>query len=172
MKIKLKRYYGDAEVTKSVMEVYMDGEAEPRMVCEAREVTYRDYTESFPGASRHCLPVGRWMMRVGRSPYGVMGLRVARCPGHRQVYIGHKWSRQCFEGEILVGEPVFHYYTDDEGQEVEYPPKRRIANGEEVFAKLDALVYEAWSRGEDFFIEIDNEALNSQHKETYRSCGD
>ena len=38
MEIKLKRYYGDESVTKSVMEVWMEGEEEPRLVCEAREV--------------------------------------------------------------------------------------------------------------------------------------
>ena len=32
MVIKLKRYYGDAVVTKSVMEVWLDGEQEPRLV--------------------------------------------------------------------------------------------------------------------------------------------
>ena len=42
MEIKLKRYYGDESVTKSVMEVWMDGEDEPRLVCEAREVGFRD----------------------------------------------------------------------------------------------------------------------------------
>ena len=106
MTIKLHRYYGDAEITKSVMEVFMDGEEAPRMVCEAREVAFKDYTETFPGASRYCLPVGRWRMKVGRSPYSPMGLRVPRCPGHRQVFIGHKWARQWMEGEVLIGEPV------------------------------------------------------------------
>ena len=56
----------------------MDGELEPRMVCEARECSYVEYTETFPGASRCCLPVGRWRMKVGQSPYGVMGLRVPK----------------------------------------------------------------------------------------------
>jgi len=104
MEIRLKRYYGDAEVTKSVMEVWMQGEREPRMVCEAREAGFVDYAESFPGASRVCLPRGRWRMKVGRSPYGPMGLRVARCPGHRCVYVGHRWARQLMEGEVLIGE--------------------------------------------------------------------
>ena len=156
MVIKLHRYYGDAEVTKSVMEVWMDGEGAPRMVCEAREAAWRDYRESFPGASRFCLPAGRWRMAVGRSPYGAMGLRVPRCPGHRQVFIGHRWARQVFEGEILVGEPVFHYYTDELGNEVEYPKKRRIENGEDTFRKLEALVYEAYGKQEGFWIEIEN----------------
>ncbi len=156
MEIRLKRYYGDAEVTKSVMEVWMQGEESPRMVCEAREVGFRDYEVSFAGASQVCLPRGRWRMKVGGSPYGAMGLRVARCPGHRQVYVGHRWARQCFEGEVLVGEPVFHYYTDEEGREVEYPKKRRIENGEAVFGRLTELVYEAWGRGEEFWMVVEN----------------
>ena len=160
MVIKLHMYYGDGDITKSVMEVFLDGEEMPRMVCEAREAAYRDYTESFAGASQFCLPAGRWRMAVGHSPYSPMGLRVPRCPGHRQVFVGHRWSRQSFEGEILVGEPVMHFYTDEQGQEVEYPPKRRITNGEEVFNKLDALVYEAYGRLEEFWLEVDNEEIS------------
>ena len=63
MVIKLKRYYGDEQVTKSVMEVFMEGENTPRLVCEAREVGYKDYAEAFPGASRYCLPRGKWRRR-------------------------------------------------------------------------------------------------------------
>ena len=153
MTIKLHRYYGDAEITKSVMEVFMDGEAEPRLVCEAREVAFRDYTETFPGASRYCLPVGRWRMKAGQSPYGPMGLRVPKCPGHRQVFIGHKWARQCFEGEVLIGEPVRSEGAESPEEEMR---ERRIENGEEVFQKLDVLVYEAFGRGEEFWMEIEN----------------
>ncbi len=170
MVIKLHRYYGDELITKSVMEVFLDGEEVPRMVCEAREAAYRDYAETFAGASRYCLPVGRWQMKVGRSPYSPMGLRVAKCPGHRQVYIGHRWSKQCVEGEVLIGEPVFHYYTDEDGNQVEYPKKRRIENGEEVFEKLNALVYEAFRREEEFYIEIDNEEIISMANDILSEC--
>ena len=97
---------------------------------------------------------------MGGSPYGAMGMRVARCPGHRQVYVGHRWARQMFEGEVLVGEPVFHYYTDEEGREVEYPKKRRIAEGEAVFGRLTELVYEAWGRGEEFWMVVENEEMS------------
>ena len=161
MVIKLSRYYGDGEVTKSVMEVFMEGEAEPRLMCEAREPQFRDYGEAFPGASRFCLPRGRWRLKAGRSPYGPMGLRVPKCPGHRQVFIGHRWDRQWFEGEVLIGEAAFHFYTDEEGNEVEYPPKRRIRNGEEVFGRLDALVYEAFGNGEELWMEVVNEVSPS-----------
>ena len=151
MVIKLKRYYGDAEITKSVMEVWMDGEEEPRMVCEAREASHREYEVSFPGASRCCLPVGRWRMKVGQSPYGVMGLRVPKCPGHRQVFVGHRWSRQWFEGEVLIGQ-----LTTDNGQQTaeECARERRIVNGEAVYAKLERLVYEAYGKGEEFWMEV------------------
>ena len=170
MVIKLHRYYGDELITKSVMEVFLEGEEEPRMVCEAREAAYRDYAETFAGASRYCLPVGRWQMKVGRSPYSPMGLRVSKCPGHRQVYIGHRWSKQCVEGEVLIGEPVFHYYTDEDGNQVEYPKKRRMENGEEVFEKLNALVYEAFRREEEFYIEIDNEEIISMANDILSEC--
>ena len=123
----------------------MDGELEPRMVCEARECSYVEYTETFPGASRCCLPVGRWRMKVGQSPYGVMGLRVPKCPGHRQVFVGHRWSRQCFEGEVLIGE------TADNGQQT---TDGRIVNGDVVYARLERLVYEAYGKGEEFWMEV------------------
>ena len=89
MEIKLKRYYGDESVTKSVMEVWMEGEEEPRLVCEAREVGFRDYEDVFNGASSYCMPKGRWRMACGRGPYSPMGVRVVKCPGHRQVFFGY-----------------------------------------------------------------------------------
>ena len=164
MEIKLKRYYGDEVVTKSVMEVWMDGEESPRMVCEAREAAYRDYGESFAGASRCCLPRGRWRMKVGGSPYGPMGLRVARCPGHRCVWVGHRWSRQMMEGEVLVGEGVLprewnveEWGDDPVARERWERRKRRLADGEETWRRLDGLVYEAWGRGEEFWMSVENE---------------
>ena len=163
MEIKLHRYYGDETVTKSVMEVWMDGEQEPRLVCEAREVGFKDYEAAFAGASRYCLPRGRWRLECGGGPYSPMGVRVVRCPGHRQTYFGYNAHRQQLAGEVLVGEPVFHYYTDEQtGERVELPKKRRVTNGEEVFWKLDALLYEAFGRGEEMWVEIDNEGVDNE----------
>ncbi len=142
MTIKLHRYYGDDRITKSVMEVWLDGDSEPRMVCEARESSYKKYEEAFAGASRYCLPVGRWRMKAGGGAYSPMGLRVPKCPGHRQVWLGH-------------------YYTDEDGNVVECPQKRRIEHGEEVFKKLDALVYEAFGKMEEFYLEIDNKEIKT-----------
>ncbi len=61
--------------------------------------------------------------------------------------------------------PVFHYYTDEDGNQVEYPKKRRMENGEEVFEKLDGLVYEAFRREEEFWLEVDNEEIISMAKD-------
>lgn len=58
MRIILKRYYGDRTITKSELEVWMDGETEPRMACDAREPKFFNYALSFPGASSYCLPAG------------------------------------------------------------------------------------------------------------------
>ena len=58
----------------------------------------------------------------------------------------------------MMGRPVYHYYTDEDGHEVEYPPKRGMKDGEEVFGKLDALLYEAFGRGEKMWCEVENEA--------------
>ncbi len=60
MTIKLNRYYGDDRITKSVMEVWLDGDSEPRMVCEARESGFMEYEEAFAGASRYCPDESRW----------------------------------------------------------------------------------------------------------------
>ena len=159
MVIKLKRYYGDESVTKSVMEVWMEGEDSPRMVCEAREVRYRDYAEVFPGASKYCLPRGRWRLECGGGPYSAMGVRVVKCPGHRQTYFGpcNDGYRQWEHGRVLIGEPVYRYYTDEEGNRVEYPKKRGVKNGDVVYEQLDALLYEAYRTSQKFIIEITNE---------------
>ena len=69
-------------------------------------------------------------------------------------------------GDLMCGDMALTnytygwFYTDEQGQEVEYPPKRRITNGEEVFNKLDALVYEAYGRLEEFWLEVDNEEIS------------
>ena len=127
-------------------------------MCEARESGYADYTETFPGASQFCLPVGRWKLKVGHSPYGPMGLRVTRCPGHRQVFIGHKWSRQCLEGEVLIGMPVMPAEHDGEWVHADCT----IDNGEATYKKLDKLVYAAYGKGEEFWMEVDNEGVNNE----------
>ena len=155
MEIKLRRYYGDETVTKSVMEVWMEGEEAPRLVCEAREVGFRDYEEVFPGASNYCMPKGRWRMACGGGPYSPMGVRVVRCPGHRQVYFGYG-LRECEPDRVLVGWPVFHYYTDEEGREVEDVASRGMKDGEEVFEQLDGLVYEAYGKEEEMWVIIEN----------------
>lgn len=159
MKIVLERYYGDRTITKSVMKVYMDGESEPRMTCDAREPKFCNYAFSFAGASSYCLPAGTHKMKCGNSPYSPMGLRVPRCAGHRCVYIGYKWSREYFEGEILVGQP----YCVDFLKSAEVLPATEenrdfshLEKKEETYAQLTELVYEAYGRGEDFTLVIDN----------------
>jgi hypothetical protein len=149
MEIRLKRYYGDNHVTKSRMEVVMEGETAPRLVCEAREPRFKEYTEVFEGAAKYCLPVGKWQLRVGGSPYSPMGLRVAKCPGHRQVYIGHNWMRQWEVGRVLIGYPT----------EAELPEEVEIENGEECCRELEKLVYEAFGNGEEMWLEIENIAV-------------
>ena len=165
MEIKLHRYYGDEAVTKSVMEVWMEGEQEPRMVCEAREVRFRDYAEVFPGASGCCLPRGRWRLACGGSPYSAMGVRVVKCPGHRQTYFGYNDGvfRPQQAGRVMVGEPVYHYYTDEvTGEQVEYAKKRGMRNGMEVYGRLDELLYEVYRKGEEMWVEIDNEGVDNE----------
>ena len=158
MEIRLYRYYGDEAVTKSVMEVWMEGEEEPRLRCEAREARFRDYEEAFPGASRFCLPRGVWPVKCGGSPYSAMGARVVKCPGHRQVWLApcpYGWPQQQV-GCITLGEAEYHYYMDEEtGQQVEYPPKRRMKPGRKVYDELEKLLYEAYGREEEMKLKIE-----------------
>lgn len=159
MKIKLNRYYGDEKVTKSTAEVYMDGQTEPVLTFETREVGYADYTAAFPGCSSLCLPSGTYPLAVGSTPYGPMGLRVPKCPGHRCYYIGHRWDRQAIAGELLVGEPYTPSLDLNEGiylTEEEDRAERVIVNGAKIYDKLDSLVYQAYANNEDFTIEISN----------------
>ena len=135
MEIKLKRYYGDESVTKSVMEVWMEGEA-----------------------SNYCMPKGRWRMACGRGPYSPMGVRVVKCPGHRQVFFGYAPGGRALPDRVMMGRPVFHYFTDEEGCEVEDVASRGMKDGEEVFRELDELLYEAFGKGEEMWCEIRNEA--------------
>ena len=88
-----------------------------------------------------------------------MGVRVVRCPGHRQVFFGYAPNGRALPDRVMVGRPVFRYYTDEEGREVEYPPKRGMKDGEEVFWKLDELLYEAFGKGEEMWCEVDNEGV-------------
>ena len=88
-----------------------------------------------------------------------MGVRVVKCPGHRQTYFGPCGDgyRQRMPGRVLIGEPVYRYYRDEEGNRVEYPKKRGMRNGDEVYEKLDELLYEAYGSSQEFTIEITNE---------------
>ena len=148
MVIKLKRYYGDELVTKSVMEVFMEGEDTPRLTCEAREVRFKDYAETFAGASRYCLPRGKWRLTCGCTKFGTMTLRVAKCPGHRCVLLGYDVFRQAVNGMVCMGRVV----------NPEAPAEERVIDGGmEVYEELERLVYEAYGNAEDFSIEITNE---------------
>lgn len=47
--------------------------------------------------------------------------------------------------------------VDDDKEMMEEMRLRRIENGEEVFKKLDALVYEAFGKMEEFWLEIEDD---------------
>ena len=158
MEIRLYRYYGDETVTKSTVEVRMEGEEEPRLRCEARETRFKDYEEAFPGASQYCLPRGVWPLKCGGSPYSTMGARVVKCPGHRQVWLApcQYFKAQQQVGRIIIGEPEYHFDTDPEtGEQVECPPKRRMKPGRKVYDELEKLLYEAYGREEEMKLKIE-----------------
>lgn len=124
--------------------------------CYISEITIAELYFGVAKAADKARKMNDIKLKAGNTPYSPMGLRVTRCPGRRCVFIGHKWSRQYYEGEILIGQREYVTFGDEE--------KNRdfsfIGNEEETFKQLDKLVYEAYAKGEDFILEIDNSQVN------------
>ena len=87
-------------------------------------------------------------MTCGCTQFGTMTLRVAKCPGHRRVLLGYDVFRQAVSGMVCMGRAV---NPDAPAEE------RVIDGGMEVYEELEKLVYEAYGREEEMWIEIKNE---------------
>lgn len=156
MVVRLERYYGDSRQTLSRLTARLEGDDAARLVCHAREPRYVDYGErTFDGVSKCCLPSGRWLMRARCTRFGAMGLRVPVCTGHNNALVGWSWSERLTElGVVYVGEMV-------EAADGEPAGSGRLTNGREVFERLTELVYVAYARGEEMWLEIDNSGCNA-----------
>jgi len=145
MKITLTRYYGDQNITKSVMKVVGEDGVE-RMTCEAREPHYADYSEPFPGCSDYCLPVGKWQCKTKSTRYSPFTLYVVRSPGHRSTLFVKATNDRPMLNAVVVGESDG---WDD-------PAERGLVNQASVFSKLEMLMRQAFIEGERIDIEVIN----------------
>lgn len=135
MRIILERYYGDEKVTMSRLKV---GD----FVCEAREMAFRDYETSFEGCSAYCMPVGVFRCVVRSTPFSRMTISVAKAPGHRGCKIVWSDTAKCQMNAVLIGQNA-----DDSG---------RLTCQRETMREFEALVYDAWARGEEYELEVRN----------------
>ena len=153
MKINIDRYYGDDTVTKSHLSI--EGTS---FHCEAREPAYRDYTESFTGCSRHCLPRGQWKAHIKPSAYSPMTLTIQPCPGHRAAKFIHSDLCPVVPGNIVVGQ-------SDEHQP---PEKRQLERSQETFRQLEQLTYQAFANEEEISVTISNTQAQTTQPDTPR----
>ena len=166
----LSRYYGDNVCTKSkfyVIRYVMDGTgAWKQRDCfffDACEPRYADYEKTFKGASRYCLPRGCWKLRMEATPYGPMGLKLPKCPGHRQVYIGWSDTRQWKEGEIMIGYSSIWQDCDSSEEREElmmkWQKESTIHSGKQAYDVLEKIVYEAFRDEAEIFLQVDNDGI-------------
>ena len=171
--ILLQRYYGDNACTKSHFFVLRmcgtDSAVETLLAFEAREPRYADYEMTFKGASGYCLPCGNWKLKVEATPYGPMGLKLPKCAGHRQVYIGWSDTKQWKQGEIMIGEPSVDICKNMKSF-TENMKENTIHSGKQVYEQLEEIVYEAFGRGEEIVLSVTNEGI-ADHRDNNRQNG-
>ncbi len=150
MKIILKRYYGDEQVTKSTMLVYMGEAKMPALVCEARESAYRKYSEKFAGCSQFCLPEGVELTgRVRATLYSPMTVAVGRHPHNCKTLIVGESLHQHSIGKVLIGQ----------GDACVPPEERMLTRQSETAVAFTKLVYEAYAMCESIALVADNSML-------------
>ncbi|MBR0047469.1 MAG: hypothetical protein IJP75_11435 [Bacteroidaceae bacterium] len=132
MRLLLTRYYGDKTVTKSILNVWVNGKHV--MECEARELAYRHYTEKFPGSTLFCIPCGVFKMRGRSTKYGPMTLRTQHMPVHSDVAIGWEMPNDPGKNVIVVG-------RSDGNPD---PMMRGLVASRETFDQLTHYVYQTF----------------------------
>lgn len=141
MNILIHRYYGDSQITKS----YFSIEGTP-FQSEAREPTFRNYSESFPGCSRYCLPVGTWKAKIRPSIYSPMTLTLQSCPGHRSSKVIFSYLHQTDAGNIVIGK----------ANPEDPPEERQIEKSHETFLEFEQLMYRAFANEEEITVTVIN----------------
>lgn len=135
MRIVIERYYGDNFITMSRL-------SSGDFVCEAREVAFKDYDKVFDGCSKYCLPVGVFRCNLRSTPLSPMTISIADAAGHKGCKIGWNDAVPCVLNMVLLG-----MCDDDSG---------RLVRQRETFKEFEALIRDAWVRGESFEVEVRN----------------
>lgn len=150
MKITLSRYFGNRNITKSILAV-TDSDGRELMRCEAREPRYADYRKTFSGCSQFCLAEGTYPCKPLPTDQCPMTLTVVKSPGHRCCRFAWSESGQKMENRILVGEADDTFPADI----------RKLHRQRETFGRLTRLVYEAFAMEEAITLEVRNENVQT-----------
>ena len=116
------------------------------LACESREPRFADYREPFAGCSKYCLAEGTFRCKPVATDISPMTLTVIKSPGHRCYRIGWDEVAQVRQNWLLVGE--------SDGYEL--PEYREIVHQRKIFERLTQLVYQAYVREEEFWLEVRN----------------
>lgn len=144
MKIKITRYYGDNKVTKSLMQVYMAGNEVPALTCEAREPKFCSYSETFPGWTSYCMPMGVMYARIRPTEVSPLTIALGPSPRRCKTLIAWNANNKVSMQRIMVGEA-------DENVLAE---RRMLVNQERTFERLTELARRAYVLKEDVVVEI------------------
>lgn len=145
--VNMKRYYGDANVTKSYLTIE-DGTGAVLFSGEARECRFYDYAkgEKMPGASLGCLGTGEYRVVPASTAGCPICLRVTGEPTRRGVllYVNTDVKRQRQVKRVLVG-----YGTKAEER------VRQLTDLERAREDFTKLIYENYV--EEFRVVVENE---------------
>ncbi len=145
--VRLDRYYGDVNVTKSRLSIVKDGEA--LFECEARELGFADYTddEKKLGMQYKCLPRGEFPLKVVSMPFNPSCLKTHHTHKHRGTVVYGDADVKRKSNAVLIG---YAYETTD-------PRTRSLRNVEECRDRFNEVVSELW--GEEFRLVVSNQKL-------------
>lgn len=154
MKILIDRYYGDNRVTKSRFYVLRES-GEIAFEGEAREASYSDYHEKFPGCMNYCVASGKnFRVDIGGTTYSPMTFKLVKIPGRLSCCITFDDTHEHIYKHINVG------YADQQKPIL----TRKLKNIEKAKEVVTRLAYEAFALGETVTCDVTNEniILNQQ----------
>lgn len=147
--VKLDRYYGDVNVTKSTLRI-MKGE-EMLFGCEARELGFADYTddEKRLGVQYKCLPHGVFPLKVVCLPFNPSCLKTHHTHKHRGTVVYGDVDVERKSNAVLIG---YSYGTMD-------PRARKLRDVKECRDRFNEVVSELW--GETFRLVVRNDKMGT-----------
>lgn len=152
----LTRYYGSANITKSTFQVFasQDESQKPLLECEAREISFKDYSDSFPGASHYCLPTGTFALKLRPTVFSPFTPYLTHCPAHRGDSIGWRADVQKQARAILLG-------ASDGGLQ----PLRRLIRQKATYDALVQIMEKTLISGEAITLTVRNDIQQMQLSE-------